>query len=75
MHTITLQVKDSMYKHFLYLIKNLNPQEISVVEEKTSEKDTLLREELHKLFSHTNISVFKDISDPVEWQRKQRGEW
>jgi len=75
MHTITLQVKDSMYKHFLYLIKNLNPQEISVVEEKTSEKHTLLREELHKLFSHTNINAFKDISDPVEWQRKQRDEW
>jgi len=75
MHTITLQVKDSMYKHFLYLIKNLNPQEISVVEEKTFEKNTLLRVELHKLFDNTNITPFKNIDDPVEWQRKQRDEW
>ena len=75
MHTITLQVKDSMYEHFLYLVKNLNPQEISVVEEKTSGKDMLLREELHTLFSQTNINAFNNITDPVEWQRKQRDEW
>jgi hypothetical protein len=64
-----------MYKHFLYLVKNLNPQEISVVEEKTSGKDMLLREELHTLFSQTSVSAFNNITDPVEWQRIQRDEW
>jgi hypothetical protein len=53
----------------------LNSQEISVVEEKTSGKDTLLRKELHTLFSQSNVSAFNNITDPVEWQRKQRDEW
>ena len=75
MHTITLQVKDSMYEHFLYLLKNLNPKEISVIEEKPSKTHTSLREDLHKLFNDANVTVFKDIDDPVEWQRKQRDEW
>ncbi len=75
MHTITLQVKDSMYEHFLYLLKNLNPKEISVIEEKPSKIRTPLKQELHKLFDGTDITAFKNINDPVEWQRKQRDEW
>ena len=34
-----------------------------------------LKEELHKLFNNTNVTPFKNIDDPVEWQRKQRDEW
>ena len=75
MHTITLQVKDSMYEHFLYLLKNLNPKEISVIEEKSSKLHIPLREELHRLFNDVNITAFENIDDPVEWQRKQRDEW
>lgn len=77
MHTITLQVKDSMYEHFLYVLKNLNPKEISVIEEKpsTSKTHAPLREELHKLFNDANVTAFKNIEDPLEWQRKQRDEW
>jgi hypothetical protein len=75
MHTITLQVKDSMYEHFLYLLKNLNPKEITVIDEKLSKTSGSLKKELHKLFEETNIKAFKDIEDPVEWQRKQRDEW
>jgi len=74
MHTITLQVKDSMYEHFLYLLKNLNPKEITVTDEKLS-KTGFIKKELHKLFEETDIKAFKDIEDPVEWQRKQRDEW
>ena len=75
MHTITLQVQDSMYEHFSYLLKNLNPKEIKVVDEKLSKPNLSLKSELQELFNNSNITAFKNISDPVEWQRKQRDEW
>jgi hypothetical protein len=75
MHTITLEVNDSMYEHFLYLLKQLNPKEVKVIEEKQCEKDTSLKQKLHKLFDETDITAFKNIDDPVAWQRLQREEW
>ena len=75
MHTITLQVKDSMYEHFLYLLKNLNPKEIKVVDEKLSKPNLSLKSELQELFNNSDITVFKDIADPVAWQKEQRDEW
>ena len=75
MHTITLQVKDSMYEHFLYLLKNLNPKEITVLDEKLSDTPSSLKKDISKLFEESNISAFQDIDDPVAWQREQRDEW
>jgi len=75
MHTITLQVKDSMYEHFLYLLKNLNPKEITVLDEKVSDTPNSFKEDISKLFQEANISAFQDIDDPVAWQREQRDEW
>ena len=75
MHTITLQVKDSMYEHFIYLLKNLNPKEIKVVDEKLSKPNLSLKSELQELFNNSDITAFKDIADPVAWQKEQRDEW
>jgi len=36
------------------------------------ERKKLLREALEKL---VQLNPFRDIADPVEWQRKQREEW
>ncbi|HIP61815.1 MAG TPA: hypothetical protein EYG98_04595 [Sulfurovum sp.] len=75
MHIVTLEIKDSMYEHFLYLIKNLNSKEITVVKESLSDTHIPLKQELHKLFDEAGIDAFKEIKDPVAWQRKQRDEW
>ncbi len=75
MHTITVQVNDSMYEHFIYLLKNLNSKEVKVIAEKVLEKDTGLNQKFHTLFNEANVTAFKDITDPVAWQRAQRDEW
>jgi len=38
----------------------------------SEEKKQLLREALESL---AQLNPFRDIEDPVEWQRKQRDEW
>ncbi len=75
MHTITLQVKDSMYEHFLYLLKSLNSKEITVVEEKVLKPHVSLKQDMIKLFDDSNVTAFKNIDDPLRLQRKQRDEW
>ena len=75
MHTITVHVNDSMYEHFIYLLKNLNSKEVKVLEEKVLEKDTGLNQKFHTLFNKANVTAFKDITDPVAWQKAQRDEW
>ncbi len=75
MHTITLEVKDSMYEHFLYVLKNLNPQEITVVEEKISKPKISLKHDISKLFESVDVTAFKNIDDPLAWQKLQRDEW
>ena len=75
MHTITLEVKDSMYEHFLYVLKNLNPQEITVVEETISKPKISLKHDISKLFESLDVTAFKNIDDPIAWQKQQRDEW
>ena len=75
MHTIKLQVKDSMYEHFLYLLKNLNPKEISVIEEYPVKNEESVKNALQKLLKEKKVPVFQKIDDPVKWQREQRDEW
>ncbi len=75
MHTIKLQVNDNMYEHFLYLLKNLNPKEISVIEEHPVKNEKSIKSALEKLLINNKVPVFEKIDDPVKWQREQRDEW
>jgi hypothetical protein len=46
MHTITLNIQNSMYEHFLYLLKSLDSKEIEIVNDvplESSEEELLKR--------------------------------
>lgn len=39
MHTIKLQVQDTIYDHIMFLLKNLNTRELQIIEDKATQDD------------------------------------
>jgi hypothetical protein len=39
MHTIKLNVQDSIYSHVMFFLKNLNSKELEIIEDKATEDD------------------------------------
>ena len=63
MHTIKLQVQESIYDHIMFLLKNLNTKDLRIVED-SNIKDTNFTEDV------TKIQVFSDHSANLidEWK-------
>jgi hypothetical protein len=36
MHTVTLNIKDSIYNHIMFLLKSLNPKDIEIINDELS---------------------------------------
>ena len=70
MHTIKLNVGDSIYNHLMFLLKNLKTNELEIIEDK---ENTIIQEEID--FSKYKINAFKDINDSLQWQNEIRNEW
>lgn len=72
MHTIKLNVGDNLYTHLMFLLKNLNTNEIQIIEDVAKEQDKTTSS---IDMSHYKIEAFKSIKDPLEWQQDIRSEW
>ncbi len=66
MHTIKLHVEDNVYQKVMTLLSNLKLKGFKIEEPK---KDEPLD------FSNYTVKAFKEIKDPVQWQRNIRDEW
>ena len=75
MHTIKLKVHDNIYSHIIYLLKNLNQNEVEILEDKELKEKQSTKDSVKKLFKQKKIEVFKSIQDPLIWQKQQRDEW
>lgn len=73
MHTIKLNVTDNVYNHLIFLLKNINPEELEIIEDKVIRKST--RDLIKEHFNSQKIELFKEIEDPILWQNKQREDW
>ena len=74
MRTLQLSIDDSLYDTLLAMLKELPKQQIKIIEEPlepTPEKEQSF--DINQ-FSGT-IDCFKEIADPVAWQREIRSEW
>ncbi len=69
MYTIKLQVNESAFDKIISFLKRLPEKDVKIIEKKKEEKKQKID------FSKYNISAFKIIKDPLEWQKKQREEW
>ncbi len=70
MHTIKLQVQDSIYEHVIFLLKSLNSKGLNITEYKTDNKNSK-RDVLEK---SAGILADQNI-DPLKWQEEIRSEW
>ena len=71
MKTINIEVNDTIYEHIMFFLKNLPKDMIRFnKKEKISTKD-----EVKKLFEKSDIEVFKEVKDPLVWQKSIRDEW
>jgi len=57
----------------MFLLKNLQLQGLEIKEEKNDIKD--IKDNFIIDFSTYKIDSFKDIKDPVKWQKDIRNEW
>ena len=73
MHTIKLNVTDNVYNHLIFLLKNINPEELEIIEDKVITKST--KDLIKEHFNSQNIELFKEIENPLLWQDKQRDDW
>ncbi len=71
MHSITLNVKDIFYKPVISFLKHWDNENITIVEDKKIENSTR-KNRIKKLLEENN-NLFKDIKNPLEWQKEQRG--
>jgi len=75
MHTIKLEVQDSIYEHIMFLLKNINKREIEIISDDEFKKTVNIKMKMEELFKHKNVNLFESIEDPVSWQKNQRDEW
>jgi hypothetical protein len=69
MHTIKLNVQDSIYSHIMFFLKNLNPKELEIIEDNNLES-------VSKLENHENseIKAFSNHSANLIDEWKDQGE-
>ena len=56
MHTIKLQIQDSIYEHIMFLLKNLNTKELKIIEE-GGETDTEIQSLDKDILAFSNHSA------------------
>jgi hypothetical protein len=69
MHTIKLQVQDTIYDHIMFLLKNLNTKELEIIEDKKID----LVENFSDIQAFSNhsanlIEEWKDSSEDDIWK-------
>lgn len=70
MHTIKLDIQDSIYDHVMFLLKSLDGKYINITEYKSDEKI----DKYDILEKSAGILANQDI-DPLKWQEDIRSEW
>lgn len=72
MHSIKLQVQDSIYDHIIFLLKNLNTKELRIIEDRKIEiLDTTVEPLNIQIFSNHSanlIDEWKEIGEDDIWK-------
>ena len=67
MHTIKLQVQDSIYDHIMFILKNLNTKELKIIEDSVSDRKKPLQEYNEiRVFSNHTANIIEEWQDDAE---------
>ena len=67
MHTIKLQIHDTIYDHIMFLLKNLNTKGVKVIEDKAETTSELTQEDSEvQVLSNNSANLVEDWKDENE---------
>ena len=75
MHTVKLNIHDSIYDHVMFILKNLQPKGLEIKELSNDLQSKTTKTKMKDLFAKKDIEIFKTINGPMLWQKQQRDEW
>ena len=77
MKTLKIEVSNSIYEHIIFFLQSLPKNLIKISHEKQIETTPKIsiKNQMEELFKNSNINTFKEIKDPVLWQKSMRDEW
>jgi hypothetical protein len=72
MHTIKLQVQDSIYSHIMFFLQNLNTKELKIIEDTKVSHNNIVENnsEISAFSNHSAnlIEEWKDITEDEIWK-------
>ena len=72
MHTIKLQVQDSIYSHIMFFLQNLNTKELKIIEDTKAARSTIMENssDIHAFTNHSAnlIDEWKDTVEDEVWK-------
>ncbi len=72
MHTIKLQVQDSIYSHIMFFLQSLNSRELKIIEDtKIAQSESIKSSADITIFSNHSANLiedWKDISEDEIWK-------
>lgn len=74
MRTVKLNIKDSVYQNVMFVLESFKDKGVQIEEISKSNKQRK-NESLSDFLKNSNQEMFKNIKDPVAWQRSLREEW
>jgi hypothetical protein len=77
MKRVTINIQDNSYDPVINMLKLLGKDKVEIISsEVISDADEQpLNIKIKKLLSQKKGEPFKNIKDPVKWQRDERDEW
>ncbi|CAA6824454.1 MAG: Unknown protein [uncultured Sulfurovum sp.] len=77
MQTIKIEVSNSIYEHIIFFLQSLPKNLINISHENNVEEipNDSIKNQMKELFTNSDITAFKEIDNPVSWQKSMRDEW
>ena len=77
MQTLKIEVSNSIYEHIIFFLQSLPKNLINISHENKIDNSSqnTIRNQMNELFKSSKIQAFKEIKDPIEWQKSIRDEW
>jgi hypothetical protein len=75
MRTVKLNIKDNIYQNVMFVLESFKEKGVQIEEVTKLNKNQKDKETLKDFLTNSKIEVFKNIKDPIAWQKSIRDEW
>jgi hypothetical protein len=77
MQTLKIEVSNSIYEHIMFFLQNLPKNLINISYETKPEMTNKksIKNDIEELFKTSNVQAFRELKDPLAWQKSMRDEW